>query len=488
MKTILSSESRSVRHPRAIARTALLLFCAALLLTFTSIKRVAAQLRQTPDAKRILVVSLDGLDWRYVSSAQPNLRIPTLRRLMAEGVSSGVVTVYPSITYPAHTSIVTGAYPSRHGIYGNDIFDPDVLQNREWYWFARAIQVETLWDAAAKRKLTTAMVSWPVAGGVGDYNAPEILKFGGKLTDTLALIKANARPQGLIEEIEQADPQLYAHVSRDETDDMRTRFAEYILEKKRPQVMFIHLFDLDHFEHEAGPFTPEAYAMLEKTDAYLSRILAASERAGTLSETAVFIVSDHGFLPITKLIHPGVLLAEAGLLKVQEEKDAQGRARLMLKEWRALPYRSNGSCAIILRDPNDMDALNKARDIFREFAEGTASAFPGVGKGSLRVLDAKEIRTLHANPRASLMLEAGDGYSFGDSYSGPPIAPNPQHGAHGYLPSKYLNTFIASGAGVRRRGTLNGSRPVRLIDLGPTIASALGLKLRDAEGRALSLK
>lgn len=458
----------------------LLLFCSTLIILLAPLAPVRAQSRPTQEAKRILVISLDGLDWRYVSSPQSNLRIPTLRRLMADGVSSGVVTVYPSVTYPSHTSIVTGAYPARHGIVGNDIFDPNVLQNREWYWFARAIQVETLWDAAARRQLTTAMVSWPVAGGAGDYNAPEILKFGGKLTDTLALIKANARPQGLIEEIERADPALYAKGSKDETDDMRTRFAEYIIEKKRPQVMFVHLFDLDHFEHEAGPFTPEANAMLEKTDAYVARMLAAAERAGTLSETAVFIVSDHGFLPITKLIHPGVLLAEAGLVKVKEETDAQGKKRLAVTEWRALPYRSNGSCAIILRDPKDTEALNRAREIFSQFGIRE--------KGALSVLDAKEIRALHANPRAALMLEGGMGYSFGDNYAGDVITSNSQHGAHGYLPSKYLNTFIASGAGIRRRGALNGSRPVRLIDIGPTIGSVLQLKLRDAEGRALALK
>lgn len=464
------------------------LLCAAVILFIAAPARVAAQSRPASSAQRILVISLDGLDWRYVSSARPRLRLPTLRRLMDGGVSAGVVTVYPSVTYPSHTSLVTGAYPARHGIYGNDIFDAGVLQNREWYWFARAIQVETLWDAAARRGLSTAMVSWPVATGAGDYNVPEILKFGGRFPETLARMKANARPQGLIEEIERADPKLYALVSKDEQDDMRTRFAEYVIERKRPQVMLVHLFDLDHFEHDFGPFTPEADAILEKTDSYVARLLSAAERAGTLGETAVFIVSDHGFLPVDKQIHPGVLLERAGLLKMREDVDAQGQPRQSIAEWRALPYTSGGSCAIILRDPNDRDALNRARVLFKDFTAGTANGFPGVGKGSLSVLEAKAIRAQHANPRASLMLEAANGYSFGSNYTGAPLTPNPQRGQHGFLPSKYLNTFIASGAGITRRGLLNNSRPVHLIDLGPTMARVLRLKLRGAQGRALSLR
>ncbi|HEX7999406.1 MAG TPA: ectonucleotide pyrophosphatase/phosphodiesterase [Pyrinomonadaceae bacterium] len=468
----------------------LLVLCAASVLVAFACTRAVAQEQQRSlqDAKRVLVISLDGLDWRYVSSSHNSLKIPTLRRLMASGVSSSVVTVYPSVTYPAHTSIITGAYPARHGIFGNDIFDPSMLHNREWYWFARAIKVETLWDAAKRAGLSTAMVSWPVATGAGDHNVPEILKLGGKFPDTLALIKANARPQGLVEEIERTDARLYSNVNKDEQDDMRTRFAEYVIEHKRPQLMLMHLFDLDHFEHDFGPFTAEANAMLEKTDAYVARVLAAASRAGTLDETAVFIVSDHGFLPISQQINPGVLLERAGLLKVVEEKDAQGRTRTVLKEWRALPYTSSGSCAIILRDPKDTDALNRARAVFREFAEGKASAFPGVGKRSLRVLEARELRLLQADPRAALFLEAEDGYAFGNNYTGQPITSTNTRGTHGYLPSRYLNTFIASGAGIGRRGLLNGKQPVRMIDLGPTIARTLKLKLRDAQGKAFSLR
>ncbi|MBD0326511.1 MAG: alkaline phosphatase family protein [Pyrinomonadaceae bacterium] len=479
-----------MRQRRFINPNSLLLLCVVSLLAIVCSARVAgAQEKRTlQDAKRVIVISLDGLDWRYVSSPNSSLRIPTLRRLMTEGVSSSVVTVYPSVTYPAHTSISTGAYPARHGIFGNDIFDPSMLHSREWYWFARAIKVDTLWDAAKRANLSTAMVSWPVATGAGDHNVPEILKLGGKFPDTLALMKANARPQGLVEEIERADAQLYARVSRDEQDDMRTRFAEYVIERKRPQVFLMHLFDLDHFEHDFGPFTPEANAILEKTDAYVARILAAAERAGTLNETAVFIVSDHGFLPISQQIHPGVLLERAGLLKVSEEKDAQGRTRTVVKEWRALPYTSSGSCAIILRDPKDTDALKRVRAVFQDFTEGKSSAFPGMGKKSLRVLEAREIRSLHADPRASFVLEAEDGYAFGNNYAGQPITSTNTRGTHGYLPSRYLNTFIASGAGIHRRGLLNGRRPIRMIDLGPTIARTLKLRLRDAEGKAFLLK
>ncbi|HYG81125.1 MAG TPA: ectonucleotide pyrophosphatase/phosphodiesterase, partial [Pyrinomonadaceae bacterium] len=415
-----------------------------------------------PRAKRAIIISLDGLDVRYLQKRDEyGLKIPTLRRLMGDGVTGQVVGVYPSVTYPSHTTIVTGAHPSRHAILGNELFEPpDQPQTGSWHWFARDIRAETLWDVAGRGGLKTALISWPVGAGAADYNFPEIWKPGGTREQTREVIMMNARPAGLVEELERRDPKLYSNVNKDEGDDMRTRFAEYVIGEKKPDVVLVHLFDLDHFEHDYGPFTPEAFAMLEKVDGYVGRILAAAERAGTLSETAVFVVSDHGFSPVSKQILPGVILARAGLLKLREERGADGRARTTVAEWRAAPYINGGSCAVILRDPADRDAYQKALAAFTEFARGE-------GRGSLRVLAQKDVRRLKTNPGVALTLEAAEGYYFDKGYTGQGVIPAKIRGQHGYLPERYYTSFIASGAGVTRRGSFG---TVRLIDEGPTIA------------------
>lgn len=443
----------------------------------------------TEEAKRALVISIDGLDARYLQRRDEyGLSIPTLRRLIHEGAASlKVRAVYPSVTYPVHTTIVTGAYPARHGITGNELFIPlGAPQCGEWHWFARDIRAETLWDAARKRGLSTGIVSWPVAGGAGDYNVPEIKKLDGSLRETLALMIANERPRGIIEEAAAHDPHLYAQANQDEHDDMRTRFAEYIIAEKRPRLMLVHLFDLDHFQHDYGPFTPEAFSILEKLDAYVARLLAASERAGTLSETAIFIVSDHGFAPISRLIHPGVVLGSAGLLSVNEESVAPQPkgAPLCVTNWRALPSITGGSCAIILRDAEDRETFEKARAAFDDFTGNGADAPFGRSSAPFRIIDGEEARSFGADPRAAFFLEAADGYAFGANYAGDAVTPSVQLGQHGYLPSRYDTSFIASGAGLNRRGDLG---EVRIINIGPTIARSLGLTLGDADGQALRL-
>ncbi len=432
-------------------------------------------------AKRVIVISLDGLDARYLNRRDEyQLKIPALRRLMTEGATArGVLTVYPSVTYPAHATIVTGATPAKHGILGNEVFErPDEKQRGAWNWFARDIKIDTLWDAAARRNLKTAMVSWPVSAGAGDYNLPEIYQSGVSREATWQRIGENTRPRGLVQEVAGRDAALYSQVNKDESDDLRTRFAEYLITEKRPELVLVHLFDLDHFQHDYGPFTPEAFAILEKVDGYVGRILAAAERAGTLSETAIFIVSDHGFMPVKEQVHPGVLLARAGLAQVSVPKSGRGEeVPAGVTDWRAAAYPTSGSCAIILRDPQDKDALRKVRDIFKPLAGKN-------GSGIFRVLEAGEIKKIGGNPRAALMLDAADGYTFGGNYTGEFITPYTRRGQHGFLPTRpdYKASLIMSGAGVKRRGDLG---EVRMIDIGPTIARVLSLSLKNAEGRAI---
>jgi predicted AlkP superfamily pyrophosphatase or phosphodiesterase len=94
---------------------------------------------------RALVISLDGLDFRYLKNADEyGLKIPNLRRLMANGVTAPVFGVFPTLTYPSHTTLVTGVQPDRHGIYGNSAIEPLDKISGDLDSFATSIKADTL--------------------------------------------------------------------------------------------------------------------------------------------------------------------------------------------------------------------------------------------------------------------------------------------------------------------------------------------------------
>ena len=77
-------------------------------------------------AEALLLISVDGLHPQYVLEADRlGLDVPNLRRYLTEGsFATGVVGLVPTVTFPSHTTMLTGVAPAAHGIIANTTFDP----------------------------------------------------------------------------------------------------------------------------------------------------------------------------------------------------------------------------------------------------------------------------------------------------------------------------------------------------------------------------
>lgn len=96
----------------------------------------------------VVLVTIDGLvPDAYLHPEAHGLQIPTLRRIAREGASSdGARSAFPSVTYPAHTSMVTGVWPARHGIFTNRAHDPTESNQDGWRWYAEDLRVAPVWQ------------------------------------------------------------------------------------------------------------------------------------------------------------------------------------------------------------------------------------------------------------------------------------------------------------------------------------------------------
>lgn len=126
-------------------------------------------------ADNVIVVSYDAFsedNWE-MAKKQPNLS-----RLAGNGAySTKLRSVYPTLTYTVHSTIVTGVYPDKHGIIHNNPFQPFVKENEQkWYWYRDAIKVLTIYDAVRRNHMVTTGLLWPVTGKASiKYNLPEIV-------------------------------------------------------------------------------------------------------------------------------------------------------------------------------------------------------------------------------------------------------------------------------------------------------------------------
>lgn len=415
----------------------------------------------------VVLISIDGLKPDYVLEADRHgLKIPNLRRFVIEGAYATAVTgVTPTVTYPSHTTLVSGVSPAQHGIYANTPFDPFSKNQGGWYWYAEDIRAQTLWDACAAAGLKTASVDWPVTVSARiDFNIVQMWR--AATPDDRKLIRALSTP-GLLTEVEKAIgnyPEGYDYTV--EADKRRAAFNVYLLEKKRPAFLTTYFAGLDEVQHAHGPNSQEAYAVLEAIDALVGQVRTAAERLGN-GRAVVAVASDHGFSPIRKSLNINAALCEAGLI----ELDDKGK----LKSWRAITWNSGGTAAVILKDKDDEDARRKTREVLQRLATDRNS-------GLFKFYEGDEARALGGFPDAAFVVGTMSGVYVGGAFDAPIIRDIKPGGGHGFLPelAEMDSTFFVVGAGVpvgRRLGRID------MRDIAPTLGSLLGVKLPNAEGR-----
>jgi len=447
-------------------------------------------------AAPVLMISVDGMKPEYVTQADAHgLKIPFLRSMLAQGAyADGVTGVWPTITYPSHTTLITGVPPAEHGIYSNLEFDPKHTFADSWFWYTAQIRVPTLWQAAHQAGLKTASVGWPVSVGATqvDFLIPEYWR-EFRPTDDLNpsdrdLIAALSRPEGMLSDMQaRLGPYLNGNDITQDADAVKTRFALDILRTHKPAFMTIHLSSLDETEHEHGPFSAEANLDLEALDSMLSQLVAAA-RANDPNAVAL-IVSDHGFEPLTHKVNFYAAFLREGL--IQASVDPQTKAMKVLS-WKAEPWPSGGMAAIILHDPTDAATLAQVRELLHTLA---ADQRYGISE----VLEKDAIRQRGGFPQASFLVAMKPGYapaywptslpSSDTASDTASAAVSELHGVggHGFSPEdpQMRASFFISGTGIAQH------RDLGVIDMrriAPTVAKLLRVNLPTAASEPLPLR
>lgn len=414
-------------------------------------------------SKHVILISIDGFrpDF-YLDKSWPT---PNLQALMGKGsYANGVRCIFPSVTYPSHTTLITGTFPAKHGITYNTM--PNAQRKYEWTTDSKNIKAETLWQAARKSGLKSASISWPISVGAEiDYNLPEIWS-ATNMADRKSAISAFATPKGLLEEMEEY---AIGNVAMEELnlsslsmDENNSRMAAYIFKKYKPALLSIHIAGVDGAEHKEGRTGEGVSKAIAAADHAVMNILDAVAKAGLEDSTTVIVTGDHGFLDINKVLSPNVWLTELGI-------DSKVGAEEPVAKFQS----AGGSSFFHLKNNRDLKTLAKVRE--------KLNALPQEYKQLFRIVERAELDLIGADPHAMFALAAAKGVYIQDAATGIIVGPK-KGGAHGYFPDvpEIRTGFIIAGAGVQK-GIVAES--IGLEDVAPTVAKLLGITLDNADGK-----
>jgi predicted AlkP superfamily pyrophosphatase or phosphodiesterase len=361
------------------------------------------------NAKKIVLISVDGFRPDFYLSS--NFKTPFLKSLKESGsFAQGMISVFPSVTYPNHTTLVTGKYPSEHGILSNVIFDKK--PTTQWYWDGRRIKSETLWSLLKENKLKTASLHWPVTQNLDiDFMVPEIFKAPPWHTDaSFELASRYANPRDLPKKINKR-LSLKPYTNMKEADTWAFKAFKEIYTSKKPDFFALHIIYADKNQHESGRDSDQTKNAIQWIDENLKDISSVLD-----AQTCLIILGDHGFMNYQKKIHMNALFYKKGWIELTEDKKE-------IKSWKVVSHKSGGQAAIYLSDDSIKD------EVIAFLKENQSLGYQYVSKSQL-----DKMKTY---PNALAAISAKDGFNVGLNLSGSVIERlKKTQGQHGQLPDQ----------------------------------------------------
>ncbi len=419
-------------------------------------------------AKHVIFISYDAFsedNWQKAKS------LPNLKKLIENGAyTSSLKSIYPTLTYLIHTTYVTGLYPDKHNIIHNKPLQTFVKdKDQEWYWYRDKVNGQTIYDIVKENGMKTAGILWPVSAKSSiDYNLPEIIAIKNE-SQILKMLKNSTLGYTLRLALKYGK-ELNGSVNQPYLDNFTSLCAVDTIKNKKPNLLLLHLIELDDTKHKNGTKGPQVDKTIKRMDKRLGDIMEAVKDAGLEKETVFIISGDHGHIDIDYKVHLNNLLRDNKL--IYEEN---GRLK-----WRAYLQPTGGSAYLYIKK-GDKEAEDLVLKILEEAKDSDKY-------GIESIYDRNKLDKFHVHKSVPYMVEAKRGYSFEEDLSDQTIIDLKEkgirHANHGYSPDKdnYLTNLVISGDIIKNNYHMEN---VELVDIAPTIGEILGLKFPECDGRVL---
>ncbi|AGA26450.1 alkaline phosphatase family protein [Singulisphaera acidiphila] len=419
--------------------------------------------------QNVVVITIDGLPSSYFSD--PHASLPVIRGLAKSGVAAveGMHVSNPSVTWPNHTTLMTGVHPEKHGVLFNGglerLSDTKTVRVNPKKTQQELVKVPLLFDVIKEAGLTSAAINWPCTRGSTsiDDNFPDVpdnvLHSSPRLVEELT-------QSGVLRHFEDG-----GSIVRDE---VWTDAACHVIRQRKPRLLALHLLNLDTTHHRFGPNSDPGYTAAALCDAMVGRIVKAIDDAGLRDRTTIFLVADHGFAAIEKTLKPNAVLRREGLITVEKGTITSARAVVVPEGGTGLVYLTNPETAT-----QDAEAV---RRLFQG-AEGIVTVLGPDDFARYRMPTPATHKDM-----ADLILVAKDGYTVSGVATGDEFVSSKKAGptgSHGFVSTepKMNAIFVASGPSIKTGVKLES---LDNSDVAPTVARILGVPLKQATGRILS--
>jgi len=281
---------------------------------------------------KLLIIGLDGATFDLIRPWAAEGKLPTLAKLMHDGVNGDLESTLPPVTSPAWPTFMTGKNPGKHGVF--DFIRPragsfDMVN-------ASQIHGKLLWEILSEAGYSVGVLNVPITyppRKVNGYMVPGLLSPDqGKTVYPADLLKPYEAELGKY----RLTPNVqYKPGNEDEfiadihdLIDTQLRYALRLMKDHPTDVLMLHFLASDNGSHALWRFMDKTHPRYDaalgakygdemlKLYQHLDRAVAAVNSAVSDPHSTI-IMSDHGFGPLHRTINLNILFIEKGLMHLK---------------------------------------------------------------------------------------------------------------------------------------------------------------------------
>ena len=293
--------------------------------------------------KYIIVFDIVGLELGHLES---NL-LPNVSDIAAQGEAAKMAPVFPALTCPVQSSILSGKYPSQHGIIANGLYDRTKYEVSFWEQSSNLVQTDRIWDIAKKTNkssrssssssssssvnssfssLKTAVLFWQntMYAKADVIVTPRPLHF-----DDGMQMWCYSKPIGFYDnQLKQKLGEFnlssyWGPFASSKSSEWICNAAKYTLENERPNLMFIYIPHVDYSAQRFGKGSKQVQEDLKNADYIVGDIVDKTALLGIKDETQFIILSEYGFNDVDAAIPLNLRLREDNLLITRTINDKE---------------------------------------------------------------------------------------------------------------------------------------------------------------------
>ena len=275
-------------------------------------------------SKHVVVLDIVGLDVSHISSGL----VPTISEIANNGQYGYLKPVFPSVTCTVQASVLSGKYPSDHGIVSNGFYDKENFQVLFWEQSSKLVQSERIWEVLKKKNsnIKTSVLFWQnTMFANSNYlitPRPIHLENGGMD------MWCYSRPPNYYEDVSSKIGEFdllsyWGPFASFKSTEWISKSVEYTLENHKPDLLLAYFPQLDYPSQKFGKNSTQVKEDLRKIDEVVDSIVKKVEKLGLSDETEFIFFSEYGFNDVNDAIPLNKILRQNGLLETRTIKNKE---------------------------------------------------------------------------------------------------------------------------------------------------------------------